>query len=462
MIYFENTQDPQRVRIMRDAPNPGAVPTPGVEYSAGTNIDITANVISVTGLTNYSAGTGIDIQDGVISATGLTPVGYSAGTNIDITDGVISVTGIEGTYVTSGDVKTQIESYDYATESQIPDVSEFVTSGDVKSQIEAYDYATKGDVTAATSGYQETLISGDNIRTINGNSILGSGNLVIAGGQAVSGGNNIEVTEEGVINVIDIISYPGYSAISGDVATQVEAYGYATERQIPDVSEFVTSADVKTQVEAYNYVTSGDVKTQVESYGYATESQIPDVSNFVTSGDVATQVESYNYATTGYVQDAISGITGGTTYNAGDHIQISADTISVTGISSFPGFSSMTKTDVENALGYKPTSSGSVKTQIEAYNYVTSGDVATQVENYHYTTSGDVQSQITGATTGFQETLVSGQNIKTVNTSSLLGSGNLEVGDVRGNGVTGLWTGTQVQYDAITAKSNTVLYFIHE
>ena len=61
-----------------------------------------------------------------------------------------------------------------------------------------------------------------------------------------------------------------------------------------------------------------------------------------------------------------------------------------------------------------------------------------------------------------QDTLVSGSNIKSVNSTSLIGSGNLEVGDVRGNGIVGLWTGTQAQYDAITAKSNTTLYLIHE
>ena len=182
MIYFENTQDSQRIQIPRAA-NPTAVPVPSHEYRAGDNISIVGDVISVTGLTNYTAGTGIDIQDGVISATGLTPVGYSAGTNIDITDGVISVTGIEGTYVTSGDVKTQIESYDYATESQIPDVSEFVTSGDVATQI-------------------DNAVSG------------------ITGGTSYSAGTNIDITDK-TISVTGLTSYPGYSAISGDVATQI-------------------------------------------------------------------------------------------------------------------------------------------------------------------------------------------------------------------------------------------------
>lgn len=85
---------------------------------------------------------------------------YSAGTNIDITNNVISVTGIT-----------------------VPDVSNFVTSGQVEDQI-----------TAVTSTKQDTLVSGTNIKTINNESILGSGNITIQGG---SGGtsNIIELTK---------------------------------------------------------------------------------------------------------------------------------------------------------------------------------------------------------------------------------------------------------------------------
>ena len=61
-------------------------------------------------------------------------------------------------------------------------------------------YATTGDVqtaiTAATSTKQDTLISGTNIKTINNESILGSGNIDIqgGGGKELSGGTNISIT----------------------------------------------------------------------------------------------------------------------------------------------------------------------------------------------------------------------------------------------------------------------------
>lgn len=54
---------------------------------------------------------------------------------------------------------------------------------------------TQSAITEATSGLQETLVSGTNIKTINNESLLGSGNIDIqGGGKAISGGTNISVT----------------------------------------------------------------------------------------------------------------------------------------------------------------------------------------------------------------------------------------------------------------------------
>ena len=65
-------------------------------------------------------------------------------------------------------------------------------------------YVTKS-VTGANvvSGLQPTLVSATNIKTINSNTILGSGNLVIAGGQKVPAvSNTIGTTITGLTNAI--------------------------------------------------------------------------------------------------------------------------------------------------------------------------------------------------------------------------------------------------------------------
>lgn len=52
------------------------------------------------------------------------------------------------------------------------------------------------ELQAADSGFQEALVSGTNIKTINGNSLLGSGDLVVGGG-GVSDGDKGDITVSG-------------------------------------------------------------------------------------------------------------------------------------------------------------------------------------------------------------------------------------------------------------------------
>ena len=64
-------------------------------------------------------------------------------------------------------------------------------------------YATKEEV----NGKQDELISGENIKTINGNSILGSGNIEIqggSGGSSYTAGKNIEIVDNTISTTNDI------------------------------------------------------------------------------------------------------------------------------------------------------------------------------------------------------------------------------------------------------------------
>ena len=73
-----------------------------------------------------------------------------------------------------------------------------------------------------------------------------------------------------------------------------------------------------------------------------------------------------------------------------------------------------------------------------------------------YWTSAQTSSAITQATSGKQDTLVSGTNIKTINNESILGSGNI---DIQGGGVnvvqtTGTSTTDVMSQDAVTTQLN--------
>lgn len=60
------------------------------------------------------------------------------------------------------------------------DLSQYVTNTQLNTTLESY--ATTANVTSQLSTKQDTLVSGTNIKTINGESVLGSGDLTISGG----------------------------------------------------------------------------------------------------------------------------------------------------------------------------------------------------------------------------------------------------------------------------------------
>ena len=86
------------------------------------------------------------------------------------------------------------------------DLSQVAISGDyneLNNKPDLSQYATKEEVNAK----QDTLISGENIKTINGNSILGSGNIEIQGGSgggSYTAGNNINITDNIISTTNDI------------------------------------------------------------------------------------------------------------------------------------------------------------------------------------------------------------------------------------------------------------------
>ena len=139
----------------------------GETYSAGTNIDITDNVISVTGLPTSS-----DVENAISSAvtnvenkfeynennyitaynnSAFAGTNYSAGDYVSIENDTISVTGLQpsGDYATHDDLTAYQPSGDYATKTEL----ESATSGKMDvTGMTAYqptgDYATHDDLTA--------------------------------------------------------------------------------------------------------------------------------------------------------------------------------------------------------------------------------------------------------------------------------------------------------------------------
>ena len=90
------------------------------------------------------------------------------------------------------------------------------------------------------AGKQDILVSGTNIKTINGQSLLGSGDLTIGGGSTYSGGTGISISGT-TINHSNSITAQATQAvypISIDAQGHVTSYGTA----ISNVSSFNNDA----------------------------------------------------------------------------------------------------------------------------------------------------------------------------------------------------------------------------
>lgn len=91
------------------------------------------------------------------------------------------------------------------TDAQAADLSQYYTSAQTESAI-----------TQAVSGKQDTLISGTNIKTINNESILGSGNINIqGGGKEIEAGRGISITTGETADTVSF-NLPIYSGTNND------------------------------------------------------------------------------------------------------------------------------------------------------------------------------------------------------------------------------------------------------
>lgn len=88
------------------------------------------------------------------------------------------------------------------------------------------NYYTKNEVDTALGGKQATLVSGTNIKTINGNSILGEGNLVIESGSQITVDSALSTTSENPVQNKVITTALGNKANSADLASVATSGSY--------------------------------------------------------------------------------------------------------------------------------------------------------------------------------------------------------------------------------------------
>lgn len=171
------------------------------------------------------------------------------------------------TWVQNQGYLTEVPS-NYVTNSELTeglagkqDKGDYALKSDLNTLATKEELATKAD-TSALSSKQDTLVSGTNIKTINGDSILGSGNLVI---------------QSGTSNWDDIQGKPQFA----EVATSGNYNDLTNKPTIPDVSGLATKQEI------------ADMETKSNAAAtYATKSEIPSLEGYLTE-----TVASETYAT---------------------------------------------------------------------------------------------------------------------------------------------------------------------
>lgn len=277
--------------------------------------------------------------------------GYNADTNI-----LVQSTSPVNKYISSGT---------YTGEA---DNTEPLTPTD-KEQMQTAIQKNTNDITDLKENKQDKLISGVNIKTINNESILSSGNLTL-----------VEEEADPIFT-----NSPAYSITDNDITYWNNK---ANMSDIPDVSNFITkdvdnltyytkSIDMQTAIN--NAV--GNERTARENADNSLQNQIDAIT---VSSDVVDVVSTY--------QDLVD-------YDT-QHIKAN-DIIKV-----------MQDSTHDNAISYYRWV---IVNHVGSWEYVGS-------EGPYYT-----KSETDTLLNAKQNTLVSGQNIKTINNESLLGEGNINI-----------------------------------
>jgi hypothetical protein len=311
----------------------------------------------------------------------------------------------------------------------------------------------------ALNAKQDTLVSGTNVKTINGNSILGSGNLSISGG---GGATNLGYTASATNGIVT--SDTGTSAtIPAGSTTNASLMLPADKSKLDGIATGATANSTDAFLLSRANHTGSQAISTVTGLQTALDGKEPSITAGTTSqyyrGDKTfqtldkTSVGLGNVDNTSDANKPISTATQ-TALNAKQNT-ITTGTIS----QYFRGDLSLATLDktavgLGNVANVDTTTTANI-TDSSNKRFITDAQ-QTVLGNTSGTNTGDnaTNSQYSGLASSKQDTLVSGTNIKTINTQSILGSGDITIG---GSATWGGITGTlSTQTDLQTALNGKI------
>ena len=242
-----------------------------------------ANFASKTEIADFITETDADSKYALKSEVG-------PGEEVDLS-GYLTIESASTTYATKSELTSGL-----AIKLEEDDLDDYVTTDSLTSQL-----ANKLDITTAQSTYatkseiagkQDALISGETIKTVNGQSIMGSGNILI---EAPEGGLTDAPADGNYYgrkdNVWSQITIPDTS----NLATKEEL---ASKANTSDLSNYLTTANAEStyatktalegKLDTSTYTTDKAtfaLKSEIPT-DYLTDEDLPDTSNFATKAEV--------------------------------------------------------------------------------------------------------------------------------------------------------------------------------
>lgn len=121
----------------------------------------------------------------------------------------------------------------------------------------------------AVATKQDTLVSGTNIKTINGQTLLGEGNIEIQGGGTITVDSELSTTSENPVQ---------NKVITNAINGKQDAGDYALKSEIPDTSELATKEELAAKLDTATY--------NSEKANFALKSELPDTSTLATTAQL--------------------------------------------------------------------------------------------------------------------------------------------------------------------------------
>ena len=319
---------------------------------------------------------------------------------------------------------------DYALKTEIPTKVSQLSNDKNYQTAEDVNLATEGLATKAeVNSKQDTLVSGTNIKTINGNSLLGSGNIEIQGGSTIDVDDSLSTTSTNPVQNRVITDALNGKASQSDIPTKVS--------ELTNDSDFQTASQVATAISEINVPTK--VSQLDNDSDFQTGTQVSNSIATATSG-LATKAEldgkqdKGDYATTAQLNGKQDTLVSGTNIKTVNGESLLGE-----------GNILIKSVNVDSALS--TTSENPVQNKVITNKVNTIEQSITNLSNTMPTKVSDLDNDsgyITNAAltdlatkeevSAKQDILVSGTNIKTINGNSILGEGNIVIEGGGGGG----------------------------